>query len=77
MTTKKLNFEEAMERLEDIINAMESGELSLEESIKQYTEAAKLTKQCEDQLGDFSKKIELLTKKDGEINWQENALPSS
>jgi len=76
MPTKPLKFEEAMQRLEEIIDAMESGELSLEESIKQYTEAAKLSKQCEEQLGNFSKKIELLTKKDGEIIWDENALTS-
>ena len=76
MTTKKLKFEDAMERLEQIIDAMESGELSLEDSIKYYSEAAKLTKQCEDELGNFSKKIELLTKKDGIVGWEENALPS-
>lgn len=76
MTTKKLKFEEAMERLEEIIDAMESGELALEDSIKHYTEATELTKQCEEQLGNFSKKIELLTKKDGVVDWEENALPS-
>ncbi len=71
MAKKKLKFEEAMDRLEEIIDDMESGELSLEESIKNYTEATELTKFCETKLGEFEQKVECLAKKDDVVDWQD------
>ncbi|MBC7264497.1 MAG: exodeoxyribonuclease VII small subunit [Chloroflexi bacterium] len=44
------NFEEAMRRLEEIVDRLESGELSLEESLALFEEGMKLTQHCSSQL---------------------------
>jgi exodeoxyribonuclease VII small subunit len=43
---KRLTFEEAMQRLDVIVQAMESGEIGLEESLAQYEEAMRLAGHC-------------------------------
>jgi len=47
---KPLRFEEAVERLEEIVAALESGGLPLEESLRRYEEAVRLSRLCGDQL---------------------------
>ena len=46
MAAKKLKFEEAMRRLQEIVGKLESGEVSWEESMKLFEEGAKLSSQC-------------------------------
>lgn len=43
---KKLKFEEAMQRLDAIVAAMESGQIGVEESIEKYEEAMTLAAHC-------------------------------
>ncbi|MBN2448255.1 MAG: exodeoxyribonuclease VII small subunit [Phycisphaerae bacterium] len=43
---KKLSFEEAMQRLDEIVEAMEAGEIGIEESVSRYEEAMKLATHC-------------------------------
>ncbi|MDI6785940.1 MAG: exodeoxyribonuclease VII small subunit [bacterium] len=66
---KKIKFENALSRLEKIVNCFEGEELSLEESLKLFEEGIKLSKHCQDKLDEASKKIEILTKfhEDGQI----------
>ena len=64
MAKDKLTFEEAMEKLERIVSAIEAGEVPLEESIEQYAEGIKLVKQCRSILDAAEKKIQLLAKGD-------------
>lgn len=45
-STRKLSFEEAMQRLDAIVEAMESGTIGIEESIARYEEAMGLAAQC-------------------------------
>jgi len=42
MAEKKIDFEQSLERLETLVEEMESGELSLEEMIKHFEEGSKL-----------------------------------
>lgn len=44
------SFEEALERLEDLVERLEGGEISLEESLAAYTEGTGLVKQCMERL---------------------------
>ena len=44
------SFEESMKRLEEIVNILESGNLSLEESISLYSEGVKLGESCKEAL---------------------------
>ena len=41
-----MNYEESVKRLEEIVNLLENGELSLDESMKLYEEGIILTKSC-------------------------------
>ena len=59
---EKLKFEEALKQLEEIVAKLESGELSLEESMTAFEQGTKLCKLCNAKLTEAEKKIEQLTK---------------
>ena len=58
----KINFEEALKQLEEIVNKMESGELGLEESLGLFEEGIRLARLCNKKLKAAERKIEILTK---------------
>jgi exodeoxyribonuclease VII small subunit len=65
---EKISFEDAMERLEGIVDSMESGQLPLEEIIQQYENGMKYVEICTQKLKAAEEKIVLLTKtRSGEI----------
>jgi exodeoxyribonuclease VII small subunit len=65
---EKKKFEEALEELEKVVERLESGELSLEESLAAFEEGIGLVKFCNQKLTEVEKKIELLVKdKDGKL----------
>lgn len=55
------SFEKNLEELEAIVAALEGGELSLDESLKQFEQGIRLSRACEKALADAEKKIEILT----------------
>jgi exodeoxyribonuclease VII small subunit len=55
-------FEEALKKLEGIVEAMESGELPLETLLARYEEGTKLVKICQDKLAEAELKIQQLEK---------------
>jgi exodeoxyribonuclease VII small subunit len=57
-----LNFEGAMDRLEKIVEQMESGKLPLEDLIVRYEEGMKLVKTCQERLANAEQKIEIITR---------------
>ncbi len=59
---KNITFEKAMKDLEKIVQELETGELTLEESIKRFQEGVKLSKFCSSKLEEAEKKITLLLK---------------
>lgn len=68
----EIKFEEALKKLEKIINELESGELSLDESLKKYQEGIELARTCNQKLDSAKKKIDLLSKnKKGEFELKE------
>lgn len=69
---EKLAFDDALKQLEEIVTKLESGSLSLEESITAFEKGMKLNKFCAAKLAEAEKKIEVLMKNSsGEWNWQE------
>ncbi|MCX8125189.1 MAG: exodeoxyribonuclease VII small subunit [Spirochaetes bacterium] len=65
---KKLTFEEALEELETIASKLESGELTLEQSIQFYERGVQLAQFCRQKLEEAERKIEVLQKQpDGTI----------
>jgi len=61
---KDINFEKALEELEKIVEELEGGDLSLDNSLKKYEEGVKLTRMCQQKLDKAKEKIETLIKKD-------------
>jgi len=59
------DFEKALQKLEKIVNAMESGDLGLEDSLNQFEEGIKLAKKCQDTLGNAETRVEKLIEKNG------------
>src|SRR5438876_524128 len=57
------SFEKALQRLEKIVEQMESAELPIEEVLKQYEEGIELVKFCGQKLEEAEKKVEVLSKK--------------
>lgn len=58
----ELNFESAMDRLEEIVDQMESGKMMLEELIVRYEEGMKLVKVCQERLASAEQRIEIITR---------------
>lgn len=59
---EKIKFEEALAKLEKIVEDLENGELSLEESLSAFEEGIKLSRICQKQLDEAERKIEVLIK---------------
>ncbi|MBR0231062.1 MAG: exodeoxyribonuclease VII small subunit [Clostridia bacterium] len=62
---KELTFEQALARLEEIVRALESGNVPLEDLIKLYDEGTALVKHCTEKLNAAEEKVRLLQIKDG------------
>ena len=62
----KMSFEAAMERLEQIVRAMERGDVALEESLKLFQEGTELVRSCAKLLDDAQMQIQtVMTAADG------------
>lgn len=59
--TKPPSFEEAMDELEALVEQMESGELTLEQSLTAFEKGIALTKSCQQALQAAEQKVEILT----------------
>jgi len=64
--TTPLDFETAMKRLETIVEELESGELTLEDSIARYEEGVKLSRGLTSKLDEAEKRIEQLVENEGD-----------
>ncbi len=76
MTEQTFTFESAYARLEEILEKMNAGKVSLEDSLKLYEEADRLINWCSKQLTEAEKKIEVLVKnREGEVMLGEQGRP--
>jgi|AntRauTorcE11898_2_1112593.scaffolds.fasta_scaffold19616_2 exodeoxyribonuclease VII small subunit len=64
---KDLSFEKAIEELEEIVNKLEEGGLSLEDSLDKFSRGIKLIKYCNEKLNETEEKIEVLIKEDDQL----------
>ena len=62
--TKKFDFNKGLLELESIVKTMESGDLSLEDSLKFFELGVQLTRQCQSALSEAEQKIALLSADD-------------
>jgi exodeoxyribonuclease VII small subunit len=66
----KKNFEDSLEKLEQIARELEDGELPLESSLKKFEEGIKLADYCSKKLDDAQTKVNLMLNKDGKLTSQ-------
>ena len=64
---KELNFEESLKKLEEIVKKLESGEVPLDDAIKEFNEAMTLAKNCDQKLKNAEKAITKIVNADGSI----------
>jgi exodeoxyribonuclease VII small subunit len=58
---KKLNFEDALQALEEIVKGLESGDVKLDQAIDSYARGAALKRHCESKLREAQAKIEKIS----------------
>lgn len=68
------DFETNLENIDEIIGKLESGELTLENSIKEYEKAMKLIKNSSEILDKVEGKIIKVSEENGEINFDEGEV---
>ena len=71
---KKMTFEEANTKLEEIVNNMENKSLNLQESVEQYAQACELLafcmkelESCKGQIEDINERIQRIKNGDGDL----------
>ena len=61
----ELDLESALEKLELLVESLEQGDLSLEDSLKAFEAGIKLTRQCQETLAAAEQKVQLLIEQNG------------
>ena len=64
---KSPNFEKSIDELESLVESLESGDLSLEDSLKTFEKGIQLTQSCQKALSEAEQKVQLLLEEDGKI----------
>ena len=73
--TEDLDFETALADLEALVESMESGEMSLEESLQAFERGVKLTRHCQAALKSAELKVKMLTENDELVNLEFDSQP--
>ena len=63
---KKLDYEAAVTELESLVERLEQGDISLEESLKLYESGVLLTRDCQDALKTAEQKVQMLLEQSGQ-----------
>ncbi len=75
MPKKEISFEEAIKKLEEIVDSLENGDFPLEESLKLYEEGVKLVNICTTKINNVEKSVKILSNSGGELV-EEDFLPN-
>ena len=62
-----LSFEESLEKLEEIVNRLENGDLPLDDAIDEFNKAMQLVKVCNDKLNSAEEAIAKIVQENGEL----------
>jgi exodeoxyribonuclease VII small subunit len=60
-------FEDCLQRLEQIVDQLEKGEIPLEQALKLFEEGIQLSNSCRKELDDAEGKVEILLKNNGKL----------
>ena len=64
---ENLSFEESLEKLEEIVNKLETGDVPLDDAIDEFTKAMQLVKVCNTKLNNAEEAIAKIVQDNGEI----------
>jgi exodeoxyribonuclease VII small subunit len=64
---EEMSFEEALTKLEEVVNHLEEGKLSLEDSLAKFEEGIVLSRMCNKRLLEAKQKVEMLIEKNGKV----------
>ena len=64
---ENLSFEESLEKLEEIVNKLENGNVPLDEAIDEFNNAMQLVKICNDKLNNATEKVNKILTENGEL----------
>ncbi len=62
---KNVNFEEALEELEGLVEQLEDGDLSLEESLAAFEKGVRIARECQDALKQAEQRVQILLQQNG------------
>ncbi len=65
-TTKTPGFEQSLKELESLVEKMEQGDLSLEDSLSHFERGVQLSRACQTALKEAEQKVEILMQKNGQ-----------
>lgn len=69
--TKDFNFEASLNELEKLVDALENGDLSLEQSLQDFERGINLTRACQSALTDAQQKVQILLEKNGQSSLED------
>ncbi|WP_017939110.1 exodeoxyribonuclease VII small subunit [Zestomonas thermotolerans] len=61
------DFEQSLAELQTLVERLESGELSLEDSLATFEQGIRLTRECQDALAQAEQKVQILLERDGAL----------
>lgn len=64
---KKINFEENIKELEQIVRDLESGNVALDEALEKFNKAYELSKECDAKLKEVSESVNKILTEDGKL----------
>ena len=67
MKDKEKTFEGSLEKLEEIVKELESGNVPLDDAIEKYTKAMELAKYCSEKLKDATDKVNKILTENGDL----------
>lgn len=62
-----LDFEQSLSDLQNLVERLENGELSLEDSLTAFEQGVRLTRDCQNALAQAEQKVQILMERDGEL----------
>jgi exodeoxyribonuclease VII small subunit len=68
---KAADFEQSLNALEALVNKMEQGDMTLEESLQAFATGIQLTRECQTRLAEAEQKVSLLIEQQGQITLTE------
>ena len=70
-TKKSYPFEQSLVKLENLVEQMEAGELTLEDSLTTFEEGIRLTRECQQALSLAEQKVKILIEQNGQVTSQD------